>query len=104
MTHHFYLYSNGGAIDIAVKDAVDKTNIDAILAHLPRIAMLFSEYTLQTPKLVHDTKVPGTAERTKLKRNITYSYTKTPNGGPRDELICVAYALMLAALAASVSV
>jgi hypothetical protein len=80
-THHFYLYPDGGAIDVAVNDANDKTDLDAIRAHLPHIAMLFSEGNFEAPMLVHDTKVPGTAEMSKLKDRITYRYEKTPKGG-----------------------
>jgi len=80
-THHFYLYSDGGAIDVAVNDAADKTNLDAIRAHLPHIAMLFSEGNFEAPMLVHDTNVPGTAKMGKLKGRITYRYAAAPKGG-----------------------
>lgn len=80
-THHFYVYADGGAIDVAVNDASDKSNLDAIRAHLPHIAMLFSEGNFEAPMLVHDTKVPGTAEMGKLKDRITYKYAETPKGG-----------------------
>jgi len=80
-THHFYFYSDGGAIDVAVNNMADKTNLDAIRAHLPHIAMLFSESNFEAPMLVHDTKVPGTAEMGKMKDRITYRYAETPKGG-----------------------
>jgi hypothetical protein len=80
-THHFYLYSDGGAIDVGVNDAADKTNLDAIRAHLPHIAMLFSNGNFEAPMLVHDTNVPGTARMGKLKDRITYRYAETPKGG-----------------------
>jgi hypothetical protein len=80
-THHFYLYPDGGAIDVAVNDAADKTNLDAIRAHLPHIAMRFSEGNFEAPMLVHDTNVPGTAKMTELKNRITYRYVETPKGG-----------------------
>ena len=80
-THHFYLYSDGGAIDVAVNDVADKTNLDAIREHLPHIAMMFSQGNFDAPMLVHDTNVPGTAEMAKLKGRITYRYAETPKGG-----------------------
>ena len=43
--HHFYLFEDGGAIEIAVKDAADTVNRDAIRAHLPHIAMRFGAAT-----------------------------------------------------------
>jgi hypothetical protein len=80
-THHFYVYLDGGAIDVAVNDAADKTNLDAIRAHLPHIAMLFSKGNFEAPMLVHDTNVPGTGEMARLKDRITYRYAETPKGG-----------------------
>ena len=79
--HHFYLYSDGGAIDVTVNDPADKSNLGAIRAHLPHIAMLFSEGNFEAPMLVHETNVPGTAEMGKLKDRITYRYAETPKGG-----------------------
>lgn len=80
-THHFYLYSDGGAIDVAVNDSADKMDLDAIHVHLPHITMMFGEGNFDAPMLVHDTKVPGTGEMAKLKDRITYSYIETPKGG-----------------------
>jgi hypothetical protein len=80
-THHFHLYSDGGAIDVAVNDLADKANLEAIRAHLPHIGMMFSQGNFEAPMLVHDTNVPGTAEMAKLKDRITYKYAETPKGG-----------------------
>jgi hypothetical protein len=83
--HHFYLYEDGGAIDVSVKDAADAKNRDAIRSHLPHIAMMFGQGNFETPMLVHDTKnVPGTASLAKWKDAIRYSYTETPAGGRVD--------------------
>ena len=84
-THHFYLYADGGAVDVSVKDAADATNRDAIRSHLPHIAMLFGQGNFDAPMLVHDSKnVPGTATMTKLKDKIAYKYAETPKGGRVD--------------------
>jgi len=83
-THHFYLYTDGGAIDVSVEDAADKTNLDAIRAHLPHIAMMFGQGNFDAPMMVHDTKVPGTAELSKLKNRVAYTYVQTPKGGRVD--------------------
>src|SRR5687767_3567165 len=72
--HHFYLYPDGGAIDVSVKDAADKTNLDAIRAHLPHIVTMFSEGHFDAPMLVHGTEVPGTPEMKKIKDTITWKY------------------------------
>jgi hypothetical protein len=84
-THHFFLYDDGGAIDVSVKDKTDKTNLDAIRSHLPHIAHLFGQGQFDAPMLVHDTKdVPGIAELAKLKERVTYTYSETPAGGRVD--------------------
>lgn len=83
-THHFYLYTDGGAIDVSVKETSDKTNLDAIRSHLPHIAMMFGQGNFEAPMLVHDTNVPGTAEMAKLKDRLTFKYTETSKGGRVD--------------------
>jgi hypothetical protein len=83
--HHFHLYDDGGAIDVAVKDASNAKDRDAIRSHLPHIAMLFGTGDFNAPMLVHDTKnVPGTAAMAKLKDRISYKYVETPAGGRID--------------------
>src|SRR5690242_2587723 len=73
-THHFYLFEDGGAIEVSVNDAADATNRQAIRVHLSHIAMLFGQGNFQAPMLVHETKnVPGTAGMTRLKEKIRYT-------------------------------
>jgi len=80
--HHFYLYADGGAIDIAVKDTSDVTNREAIRAHLPHIASMFGGGDFAAPMLVHDSAdVPGTATLKSHKDSISYSYVETAAGG-----------------------
>ena len=84
-THHFFLYDDGGAVDVSVKDPADKTNLDAIRAHLPHIAMMFGQGDFEAPMMVHDTKdVPGAKDLARLKDKITYAYANTPAGGRVD--------------------
>jgi hypothetical protein len=83
--HHFLLYDDGGAIDIAVKDAGDTADRDAIRSHLPHIAAMFGDGDFDVPMLVHDTKdVPGTAVLSARKAAISYRYRETPRGGRVD--------------------
>jgi hypothetical protein len=83
--HHFYLHEDGGAIDIAVKDASDSKDRDGIRSHLPHIAMMFGAGDFDAPMLVHDSKdVPGTPVLRKQKDKIVYRYTDTPMGGRVD--------------------
>ena len=83
-THHFRLFKDGGAIDVAVNDPADKTDLEAIRAHLPRVAMMFGSGNFEAPMLVHDTSVPGTAAMTRLKDRIAYHYVETAHGGRVD--------------------
>ena len=83
--HHFYLYDDGGAIDIVVKDPPDVKNRDGIRSHLPHIAVMFSTGDFDVPMLVHDDKnVPGTAVLAKRKDQVAYRYRETPLGGRVD--------------------
>jgi hypothetical protein len=83
--HHFYLYNDGGAIQIAVKDVADTKDREAIRSHLPHIAMMFGMGDFDAPMLVHDTKdVPGISVLADRKDKIHYRYTETPTGGRVD--------------------
>ncbi len=83
--HHFLLFDDGGAIDIAVKDAGDAANREAIRSHLPHIAMMFGGGNFDAPMLVHGEKdVPGTAALVKLREKVSYKYSETPKGGRVD--------------------
>jgi hypothetical protein len=83
--HHFYLYQDGGAIDIAVKDVSDSKDRDGIRSHLPHIAQMFGAGDFDAPMFVHDSKdVPGTRVLTKQKDKIAYRYNETPMGGRVD--------------------
>ena len=80
--HHFLLFKDGGAIDVAVKDPTDTKNRDAIRSHLPHIATMFDTGNFDAPMLVHDSaNVPGTKVMASRKDTIRYQYTETPNGG-----------------------
>lgn len=79
--HHFLLHEDGGAIEVAVKEASDHVNLQAIRQHLPEIARLFKAGDFGKPALTHARQVPGTVEMTRLKDRITYQYEDTPSGG-----------------------
>jgi len=53
-THHFRLYSDGGAIEVTVNDSKDSQNMQAIRSHLAHIATMFSNGDFSIPMLVHD--------------------------------------------------
>lgn len=79
--HHFYLYPDGGAIDVSANDASDQTDLKAARAHLPHIAQMFGEGDFSAPVLVHATNVPGTADLARLKDRLSYRYEETSRGG-----------------------
>jgi hypothetical protein len=79
--HHFLLYEDGGAIDVAVKEAGDHANLHAVREHLQHIAGLFKAGDFGKPALTHAQPVPGTADMRRLKDRITYRYEETPLGG-----------------------
>jgi hypothetical protein len=79
--HHFLLFEDGGAIDVAVKEASDHANLHLVRQHLQQIAGLFKAGDFGTPALTHAQQVPGTAAMTRLKDHITYQYEETPAGG-----------------------
>lgn len=84
-SHHFLLFTDGGAIDVTVADGSDSKNRDAIRSHLAHIAALFGNGDFAAPMLVHDTQdVPGTATMAAKKAAIRYRYAETPNGGRVD--------------------
>ena len=83
--HHFYLYADGGAIEVSVRDSADAKNRDAIRAHLPHIAAMFEEGNFEAPILVHGRKdVPGIATLARLKERVAYVYRETAAGGRVD--------------------
>jgi hypothetical protein len=83
--HHFYLYEDGGAIDVSVKDKADKTNLDAIRMHLSHIAQMFGQGNFDMPMMVHETQtMPGLEDLAKMKDKITYRYAESVSGGRVD--------------------
>jgi hypothetical protein len=91
--HHFRIYADGGAIDVAVKDPADRVNLDAIRSHLPHIAQLFGNGRFDLPMVVHARVVPGTTELARLTHAVTYRYVETPGGGRVDIVTTNAEAL-----------
>jgi hypothetical protein len=78
--HHFLLQSDGGVIQVEVKDASDTSNRDIIRQHLSHIARAFAAGDFDTPALVHARVPPGTDAMRRLKSEITYAYEETGAG------------------------
>jgi hypothetical protein len=80
-THHFRLYSDGGAIDVTVNDSKDAENLQAIRSHLTHIAVMFSNGDFAIPMLVHDQVPPGVPVMKEKRGEISYSLEELPVGG-----------------------
>jgi hypothetical protein len=80
-THHFFLNSSGGVIQVEVKDATNVSDRANIRVHLMHIAQAFEDGDFDIPMFVHDTVPPGVPEMKKLREQILYSFAETPNGG-----------------------
>jgi hypothetical protein len=80
-THHFHLYSDGGAIEVNVNDSKDSQNIQAIRSHLAHIVTMFSNGEFSIPMFVHDQVPPGTAMMKEKRAEISYSFEELPAGG-----------------------
>ena len=79
-THHFGLFQDGGAIEVAANDPNDTQSRNQIRMHLSHIASMFSEGNFNAPMFIHDTTPPGVPTMTKLHADIHYDYKQTPSG------------------------
>jgi hypothetical protein len=80
-THHFRLYSAGGAIEVTVNDNKDSQNMQAIRSHLAHIVTMFSNGDFSTPVFVHDQVPPGVPVMKEKRAEISYSFEELPSGG-----------------------
>jgi len=80
-THHFRLYSDGGAIEVIVNDSKDSQNVQAIRFHLTHIVTMFSNGEFSTPMFVHDKVPPGVPVLKEKRIEISYGFEELPTGG-----------------------
>ena len=80
-THHFRLYSDGGAIEVTVNDDKDSQNLHAIRAHLTHIVTMFTNGDFSTPMFVHDQVPPGVPVMKEKHAEIAYSFEELSSGG-----------------------
>ena len=78
--HHFLLESDGGRIQVEVKDSSDTSTRDLVRQHLSHVARAFAAGDFDTPALVHARVPPGTDTMRRLKSEITYAYEQTGAG------------------------
>jgi hypothetical protein len=79
-THHFLLYADGGAIEVAANAAGDKESRDQIRKHLGHIARMFADGNFKAPMFIHAQTPPGVPVMRKLKAEIKYEYAETERG------------------------
>jgi len=83
--HHFRLYSDGGAIEVATKDPGDTKERDLVRAHLSHLAAMFGDGDFEAPMMVHETKdVPGTAVLAARHDRLRYRYAESDAGARVD--------------------
>jgi hypothetical protein len=80
-THHFRLYSDGGAIEVTVNDNKDSQNMQAIRSHLTHIATMFSNGEFSIPMFVHDQVPPGVPVMKDKHAEISYGFEELSTGG-----------------------
>jgi hypothetical protein len=80
-THHFRLYSDGGAIEVTVNDTKDSQNMQAIRSHLMHIVTMFSNGEFSIPMFVHDRVPPGVPVMKEKRTEISYAFEELPSGG-----------------------
>jgi hypothetical protein len=80
-THHFRLYSDGGAIEVTVNDTKDSQNMHAIRSHLTHIATMFSNGEFSIPMFIHDQVPPGVPVMKEKHTEISYGLEELLTGG-----------------------
>ncbi len=79
-THHFRLYSDGGAIEVNANDRGDTVTRDMIRMHLNHIAKMFAAGDFNAPMLIHDQVPPGVPALRRLRAAVKYRFEETPQG------------------------
>jgi hypothetical protein len=79
---HFYLYKNGGAIDLSAKNIEDVGSIAAVRRYLEKQEKAFAAGDIELQKQVYATELPPSLLLIrKLRDEISFSYTSTDEGG-----------------------
>ena len=80
-THHFFLRTDGGVIQVDAKDSADVTSRDEIRMHPGHVARAFQTGDFDIPMFVHDTVPPGVPEMKRLQKEIRYTFEESASGG-----------------------
>lgn len=79
-THHFRLYSDGGAIEAEADDAKDPASRDQIRFHFEHIVTMFAAGDFSAPMLIHAQNPPGSEAMKRLRNAIEYKLDSTEKG------------------------
>jgi hypothetical protein len=79
-THHFFLATDGGSIQVEVNDPKDSESLTQIRAHLTQVAKAFATGDFEMPHKVHDRTLAGIPEMSHFKAAISYRYEETERG------------------------
>jgi hypothetical protein len=80
-THHFRLYQDGGAIEVAANDPMDEDSRGMIRIHLSHVVKMFAAGDFNTPMFIHGTTPPGATKMAEMRDQIHYQYQETASGG-----------------------
>jgi hypothetical protein len=80
-THHFFLSTSGGVIQVTANAGDDKASVEQIRRHFQHISHAFQSGDFSIPMFVHDQTPPGVLMMTRLKDRIHYSYEEIKQGG-----------------------
>jgi hypothetical protein len=80
-SHHFRLYSDGGAIEVTVNESKDSQNLQAIRSHLTHIVTMFSNGEFSIPMFIHDQMPLGVPMMKEKHAEISYTFEELPAGG-----------------------
>ena len=79
-THHFLLYTDGGAINVQANNPEDTSTRDAIRSHFGHIVTMFAAGDFSAPMLIHEQNPPGTEAMKRLREKIQYRLKNTEHG------------------------
>lgn len=79
-THHFKLLSDGGSIAVEADDPHDQSSRDNVQQHLEHIAKSFSAGDFDLPMFIHAKNPPGVSTMKRMRKEIEYNESATPNG------------------------
>ena len=79
-THHFRLFTDGGAIEVVSNTADDTATCDEIRMHFGHIAKMFAAGDFSAPMLIHLQNPPGSDTMKRLRDAIQYKLENTERG------------------------